>query len=126
MIRTVHFLSGLFKVHRKTENADARPVEMESPKEECFSKSQLIEVVAKPVARPHRQIGENEQLAYCDDCQEWTPMTWLPIGERGKTAETWFECEYCGGRKLTLKYLSQKEAVRLNINCLESKYERKH
>jgi len=37
-------------------------------------------------------------------------MQWLPIAERGKTAETWFQCEYCGGRDLTLRYLSAYEA----------------
>ncbi|MPM39202.1 hypothetical protein SDC9_85835 [bioreactor metagenome] len=114
MIRSVKFLSGLFKVQRQKEDDVAIAVKMETPKDECCPESKLIEVVAKPVARPHRQIGKDESLAFCDDCHKWTPMKWLPIGERGKTAETWFECEYCGGRKLTLKYLSQKEAVRLN------------
>jgi len=38
-------------------------------------------------------------------------MQWLPVKERGKKAETWFECEYCDGRHLTLKYLSAGEAV---------------
>lgn len=59
---------------------------------------------------PH-PAAKDEPLAYCADCQEWTPMRWLPKAEHGKKAEQWFRCEYCGGRKLTLKYLTLNEAM---------------
>ena len=39
-------------------------------------------------------------------------MHWLPKAERGKKAEQWFQCEYCGGRKLTLRHVSMPEAMR--------------
>jgi hypothetical protein len=63
------------------------------------------ESVVKPVVC-RRQPGKDEPLAFCADCQEWTPMQWLPKAERGKKVEQWFLCEYCHGRKLTLRYLS--------------------
>ncbi len=57
----------------------------------------------------HRPIRPSELLAYCAGCKEWTPMRWLPVAERGKRAEQWFECEFCGGRNLTLRYLPVKQ-----------------
>ena len=39
-------------------------------------------------------------------------MRWRPKSERGKRAEQWFQCEYCGGRDLTLRYLSPNDAMR--------------
>lgn|GEM_PF-2741289 len=60
-----------------------------------------------------RVSSPGEPLAFCADCHEWTPMQWLPIKERGKRAEQWFQCEYCHERNLTLRYLSAKEAVPL-------------
>lgn len=78
-------------------------------------------VVARPETRPHRQLGKNEPQAFCAHCNEWIPMEWRPSKERGKTAETWFQCEYCGGRDLTLRYLSPGEAVRRNaLRCKPS------
>ena len=66
-----------------------------------------------PSATPSRRIpAKDEPLAYCADCHDWTPMQWLPKAERGKKAEQWFRCEYCGGRKLTLKYLSMNGVMR--------------
>ena len=44
--------------------------------------------------------------------QSRSPMLWLPKSERGKRAEQWFQCEYCGGCDLTLRYLSPKDAMR--------------
>jgi len=38
-------------------------------------------------------------------------MYWRPEAERGKRAEQWFQCEYCGGRDLTLRYLSLNNAI---------------
>ena len=72
-------------------------------------------VVAAPTpsASPPRRVPDpGEPLAYCADCRDWTPMRWLPKAERGKKAEQWFRCEYCGGRKLTLRYVSMPEAMR--------------
>ena len=52
-----------------------------------------------------------EPLAYCTQCKEWLPAKWLPKDERGKRAEQWFECEPCGCRELTLRYLSSCAAT---------------
>ena len=43
-----------------------------------------------------------------------TPMVWLPKEERGKKPESWFKCEFCGGRNLTIKYITEKEAIAKN------------
>ena len=72
-------------------------------------------VAAKPtpsVASVRRIPTRDEPLAYCADCREWTPMRWRPAAERGKHVEAWFECEYCGGRKLTFRHMSMSEAMR--------------
>ena len=78
---------------------------------------QLPDKQPKPVTR--RTPAPSEPLAFCANCREWTPMRWRPKSERGKRAEQWFQCEYCGGRDLTLRYLSVNEAIirnRLNRN----------
>ena len=41
-------------------------------------------------------------------------MVWLPKEERGKNCDSWFKCEFCGGRHPTIKYISEKEAVAKN------------
>ena len=70
-------------------------------------------VTAPPSASPPRRVPDpGEPLAYCADCHDWTPMQWLPKAERGKKPEQWFQCEYCGGRKLTLRHVSMPEAMR--------------
>lgn len=51
-----------------------------------------------------RPIHPDEPLAYCAGCKDWTPMRWLPVAERKKKPEQWFQCEFCGGRNLTLRY----------------------
>ena len=56
----------------------------------------------------------HEPTAFCHNCQEMTPMVWLPQEERGKNCDTWFKCEFCGGRHLTIKYITEKEAVAKN------------
>ena len=61
-----------------------------------------------------REIKQHEPTAFCHNCQKMTPMVWLPKEERGKKPETWFKCEFCGGRHLTIKYLTEKEAVAKN------------
>ena len=67
---------------------------------------------SEPVKR--REIRQHESTAFCHNCQEMTPMVWLPKEDRGKKPETWFKCEFCGGRHLTIKYLTEKEAVAKN------------
>jgi hypothetical protein len=67
---------------------------------------------SEPVKR--REIRPNEPTAFCHNCQEMTPMVWLPKEERGKNCDTWFKCEFCGGRHLTIKYITEKEAVAKN------------
>ena len=69
-------------------------------------------VAAPPFVMPYRVPASGETLAFCADCLEWTPMHWLPVSERGKRAETWFQCEYCGSRDLTLRYLTAEEVIR--------------
>ena len=61
-----------------------------------------------------REIKQYEPTAFCHNCQEMTPMVWLPKEEWGKKPESWFKCEFCGGRHLTIKYLTEKEAVTKN------------
>ena len=58
-------------------------------------------------------IGENGIMVR--SCKEWTPLIWLPKEERGKKAESWFMCEFCSGHDITLRYLSEKEAVAKNL-----------
>ena len=69
-------------------------------------------VPKEPVQR--REIRQHEPTAFCHNCQEMTPMVWLPKEERGKKPETWFKCEFCGGRHMTIKYITEKEAVAKN------------
>ncbi len=66
----------------------------------------------EPVKR--REIRQHEPTAFCHNCQEMTPMVWLPKEERGKNCDTWFKCEFCGGRNLTIKYITEKEAIAKN------------
>ena len=65
-----------------------------------------------PVKR--REIRQHESTAFCHNCQEMTPMIWLPAEERGKKPESWFKCEFCGGHHLTIKYITEKEAIAKN------------
>ena len=67
-------------------------------------------VPQEPVQR--REIRPNEPTAFCHNCQEITPMVWLPKEKRGKNCDTWFKCEFCGGRHLTIKYLTEKRSSR--------------
>lgn len=64
-----------------------------------------IELIPSIITK--RPIRDGETLAYCAECKELTPMQWLPKAERGKRAEQWFQCEYCGCRELTLRYFDQ-------------------
>lgn len=47
-------------------------------------------------------------------------MQWLPVKERGKKAETWFECEHCHGRNLSLRHLSANGAVATTGNRVQT------
>ena len=69
---------------------------------------------SEPVKR--REIRPNEPTAFCHNCQEMTPMIWLPKEERGKNCDTWFKCEFCGGRHLTIKYITEKKPSQ-KISC---------
>ena len=107
--RPVKLNWNLFRIVRK------RPTEESVEQEVMVTAESPSPPVAYPMpsATPSRRIpAKDEPLAYCADCHNWTPMRWLPKAERGKKAEQWFRCEYCGGRKLTLKYLSMNEAMR--------------
>ena len=75
-----------------------------------LSASVILPVESDGLAR--RVPDPGEPLAYCADCREWTPMRWRPAAERGKRVEAWYECENCGGRDLTLRYLPLNEAMR--------------
>ena len=75
---------------------------------------QSPDVQPQLIAKPRRTPAPGEPLAFCANCREWTPMRWRPKSERGKHAEHWFQCEYCGGRDLTLRYLSVNEAISRN------------
>ena len=77
----------------------------------------MPQIVSSPIVlkiRSRRRPSPGEPLAFCARCQELTPMQWLPFNERGKRAKNWFQCEYCGNRDLTLRYLTAEEAIRRN------------
>lgn len=115
MIRRIKFIAGLFKVHRKEQSPVT--VSNEGAVQEVAQMPVKSSIpLAKDIPVCRRQPGRDEPLAFCADCHEWTPMQWLPTPERGKSAEQWFQCEYCGGRDLTLRYLSMAEAVRRNTS----------
>ena len=64
--------------------------------------------VPAPLQNNVRRIpASDEPLAFCAKCGDWTPMLWLPKEERGRAAETWFECEYCGCRELKLRFITR-------------------
>ena len=73
-----------------------------------------IACTTKELFQSARPLTTGKPLAYCAKCREWTPMRWRPKSERGKRAEHWFQCEYCGGRGLTLRYLPVNEAISRN------------
>jgi len=84
------------------------------------AKAQTLSLPIGSEIRPRRQPNLNEPLAFCADCQEWTPMQWLPVKERGKKAETWFQCEHCHGRNLSLRHLSANGAVATTGNRVQT------
>ena len=107
--RPVKLNWNLFRIVRKRPTEE--PVEQEVMVTIEPPSPPVVEPM--PSATPSRRIpAKDEPLAYCADCHDWTPMQWLPKAERGKKPEQWFQCEYCGGRKLTLRYVSMPEAMR--------------
>ena len=121
MKRKITLNPNIFVIHRKaaepeestdsaTISATAEP-EITEPAETSQANS-IPPWHREPVQR--REIKQHEPTAFCHNCQEMTPMVWLPKEERGKKPETWFKCEFCGGRHLIIKYLTEKEAVAKN------------
>ena len=108
MIRKIVLKPHIFVIHR---SAAAKP-ENSEPHLETLP-DELPQQQSKPAAR--RKIRPEESLGFCNRCQEWTHLVWLPQKERGKKAESWFICEFCSGRDITLRYLSGKEAVAKNL-----------
>ena len=82
----------------------------------------VIITVSAPKTR--RTPDPQEPLAFCEKCQEWVPMKWRPIKERGKKVETWFECEYCGCHQLSFRYLTMSEAIAKNMACKQTHLEK--
>ena len=78
------------------------PLSSEKQQTMLYQKEQQKNVLPP---KAHRIPASDEPLAFCAKCGQWTPMLWLPKEERGHTAETWFECEYCGCRELKLRYI---------------------
>ena len=119
MKRKITLNPNIFVIHRKAaeseESIDNATILATAESEEPAETSQTNSIPPwhrEPVQR--REIKQHEPTAFCHNCQEMTPMVWLLKEERGKKPETWFKCEFCGGRHLTIKYLTEKEAVAKN------------
>ena len=119
MKRKITLNPNIFVIHRKAaepeESIDNATILATAESEEPAETSQTNSIPPwhrEPVQR--REIRQHEPTAFCHNCQEMTPMVWLPKEERGKKPESWFKCEFCGGRHLTIKYLTEKEAVAKN------------
>ena len=121
MKRKIKLNPHIFVIHR---SAAAQP-ENSEPYLETLP-DELPPQQSKPVTR--RKICPEESLGFCNHCKEWTPLIWLPKEERGKKAESWFMCEFCSGRSITLRYLSGQEAVAKKpaIPILIIRYSHKH
>ena len=99
---------NLFEIVRKrpSEKAASKQISdaIPAPKEHAplsSEKQQTLEQQKNVLPPKTRRIpAPDEPLAFCARCNQWTPMRWLPKEERGRAAETWFECEYCGCREL--------------------------
>ena len=119
MKRKITLNPNIFVIHRKAaepeESIDNATILATAESEEPAETSQTNSIPPwhrEPVQR--REIRQHEPTAFCHNCQEMTPMVWLPKEERDKKPESWFKCEFCGGRHLTIKYLTEKEAVAKN------------
>ena len=104
---------NLFEIVRKRPAAkdvleiaepDPTPVPQESPQ---IVSLPWVQATTPPPPKVRRIPVPEEPLAFCAKCGDWTPMQWLPKEERGRAAETWFECEYCGCRELKLRYITR-------------------
>ena len=107
--KTIKMNWNLFKIVRKEANPDDLFANAGLGTGDACSKEKT-----EPLLSNRRTPAPGEPLAYCAKCREWTPMRWRPKSERGKRAEHWFQCEYCGGRDLTLRYLSVNEVISRN------------
>ena len=119
MKRKITLNPNIFVIHRKAaepeESIDNATRLATAESEEPAETSQTNSIPPwhrEPVQR--REIKQHAPTAFCHNCQEMTPMVWLPKEEWGKKPESWFKCEFCGGRHLTIKYLTEKEAVAKN------------
>ena len=112
MIRLINFNSDLFNIRRMGMCPVADSVNENAHSAMSVPDKSIPEAVA--TVRSRRRPSPGEPLAFCGRCREWTPMQWLPFNERGKRAKNWFQCEYCGNRDLTLRYLTAEEAIRRN------------
>ena len=121
MKRKITLNPNIFVIHRKATEPEESidnatiPATAESEITEPAETSQANSTPPwrrEPVKR--REIKQYEPTAFCHNCQEMTPMVWLPKEERGKNCDTWFKCEFCGGRNLTIKYITEKEAIAKN------------
>ena len=121
MKRKITLNPNIFVIHRKATEPEESidnatiPATAESEITEPAETSQANSTPPwrrEPVKR--REIKQYEPTAFCHNCQEMTPMVWLPKEERGKNCDTWFKCEFCGGRNLTFTYLTEREAVAKN------------
>ena len=121
MKRKITLNPNIFVIHRKAAEPEESidnatiPATAESEITEPAETSQDNSTPPRhrePVKR--REIKQYEPTAFCHNCQEMTPMVWLPKEERGKNCDTWFKCEFCGGRNLTIKYITEKEAIAKN------------
>ena len=101
----------LFKIDRKQPvTKDAMQIAEPDPTPVPQEPLQIVSLpwvqATTPLPTKVRRIpASDEPLAFCAKCGDWTPMLWLPKEERGRAAETWFECEYCGCRELKLRYI---------------------
>ena len=116
MKRKITLNPNIFVIHRKAaepeESIDNAIIPENAEPVETPQANSTPPWHCEPVKR--REIRPNEPTAFCHNCQEMTPMVWLPQEERSKDFTTWFKCEFCGGRHLTIKYLTEKEAVAKN------------
>jgi hypothetical protein len=99
---------NLFKIVRKQPVAKDAPQIAEpdpTPVPPQIVSLPWVQATSPPLPKVRRIPAPDEPLAFCAKCGDWTPMLWLPMEERGRAAETWFECEYCGCRELKLRYV---------------------
>ena len=107
MIRKIVLAPGLFQIRPKPD-FELVP-EYQEPAEKVVPVVQEKIVVASVSAKANYQWRPDESRVFCSKCQAWQLPSWLPKEERGKSAESWFECSVCGCRHIELHYLSSEE-----------------